>query len=71
MIVTRWKFLAESFSKKYPFYLEEAIPFIGPYNAAVKEADKRIERWESVHNDTICKVDLEPNVPDDHKKRFV
>ena len=27
MIVTRWKFLAESFSKKYPFYLEEAIPF--------------------------------------------
>ena len=71
MIVTRWKFLVESFSKRYPFYLEEAIPFIGTCEAAMKEADKRIERWESIHDDTIRKVDLQPDVPDDNKKRFV
>jgi hypothetical protein len=68
---SRKPFLKSPESINSTFYLEEAIPFIGPYTAAVKEVDKRIERWESVHNDTICKVDLEPNVPDDHKKRFV
>ncbi len=70
MIVTRWKFLVESFARKYPFYLEEEIPFIGTYEAAMNEMDKRVERWEAFNDDTICKMDLEPYVPDDDKRGF-